>query len=122
MNREHGNYTENSSLIDLLLTVKSNIFRTMCTSNVCIVREDLGNGSYRCEYIDDNNTFVVAIKCKDVDVQVDDAVLITFTDRDYRASLNAYKNKQQNTNTKTLSYHDKLYGIITGVVARRAEQ
>lgn len=119
MNLEHGNYTENTSIIDLLLTVKSNIFKTMHTSSVCIVKEAFDDGSFRCSFIDESNIYVDAICMMGVEAKVDDAVLVIFTDRDYRASLNAYKNNQQNTNSTTKSYHDLLFGIVVGIVARR---
>lgn len=119
MNSEHGNYTQNTSFVDVLKTLKQNIFKTMQTAEVAVVREDLGEGSYRCEYITNNQVFFSAIKLQDLDVQVNDAVLVIFTGTDFRASLNALKNGQADTSSTTISYHQKLYGIITGVVYRK---
>lgn len=122
MNSEHGNYTENTSFVDVLKTLKQNIFRTMQTAELCVVREDAGDGSYRCEFLTNSQIFVSAIKLQDLDVQVNDVVLIVFTGCDYRASLNAYKNGDANTSFMTLEYHQKQYGVITGLIYRKTQE
>lgn len=119
MNTERGNYTENTSILDLLKAVKANIFKTMCTSEVCVIREDFGDDTYRCEYLTDSNTFVVALKFADLELSVGDVVLLVFTDRDYRASLNAYKSGQADTSVESTAYHQKQFGVIVGVIFRR---
>lgn len=119
MNQEHGNYTENTSFVDVLKAVKQNIFKTMQTAELCVVRESNGDGSYKCEFLTNSQIFISAIGFQNADIQVNDVVLVVFTGTDYRASLNAYKNGDANTSTTTLIYHQTQYGVIVGCVYRR---
>lgn len=122
MNSEHGNYTDNTSFVDILKTLKQNIFRTMQTAELAVVREDLGEGSFRCEFLANQQVFVSALKLQDLDVQVNDVVLIVFTGCDYRASLKAFKNGDANTSFNTQQYHQRLYGVITGLIYRKVQE
>lgn len=115
----HGNQTENTSFMDVIFALKQNIFKTLNTCDLYVVRQS--GDKFTCESIVNNDTKLEAIKLKDLDVQVDDIVLVTFTSHDFRASLNAYKNGDANTNSETTEFHKKTYGIITGVVYRKGE-
>lgn len=119
MNQEHGNYVEDTSFVDVLKAVKQNIFKTMQTAELCVVREANSDGGYKCEFLTNSQIFISAIGFQNADIRVNDVVLVVFTGTDYRASLNAYKNGDANTSTTTLIYHQKQYGVIVGRVYRR---
>lgn len=118
----HGNDTENSSFLDVCFALKNNVFRTLNVADVCVVREINGE-SFRCEYITDSNTNIECVKLSSITVKSNDVVLVVFTNNDFRASLNAYKANQANTNstTTTTQYHEKAYGVIVGVIYSKPE-
>lgn len=116
----HGNNTENSSFLDVCFALKNNVFRTLNVADVCVVRE-INEESLRCEYITDSNTSIECVKLQGLDIKVSDVVLVIFTNNDFRASLNAFKAGQSNTNSKTTSYHEKTYGIVVGLIYRKSE-
>lgn len=118
----HGNDTTNSSFLDVLLALRQNIMRTINTNDLFVVREsnkELAAGSFICESIVNSDTRIECISLLNLDVKVNDVVLVTFTAHDFRASLNAYKNGDASTNSETKEFHQKSYGIITGVVYRK---
>lgn len=115
----HGNHTENTSFMDVIFALKQNIFKTLNTCDLYVVRQ-LGD-KLMCESLTNSDTKIEAIKLRELDVQVDDIVLVMFTAQDFRASLNAYKNNNANTNSETTEFHKKTYGIIAGVVYRKGE-
>lgn len=116
----HGNDTENSSFLDVCFALKNNVFRTLNVADICIVREINGE-SLRCEYITDSNTNIECIKLQGLDIKVSDAVLVIFANNDFRASLNAFKAGQTNTDSKTTLYHENAYGIVVGLIYRKPE-
>ena len=116
----HGNDTENSSFLDVCFALKNNVFRTLNVADVCVVREINGD-ILRCEYITDCNTNIACIKLQGLDIKVSDVVLVIFANNDFRASLNAFKAGQANTDSKTTLYHEKAYGIVVGLIYRKSE-
>lgn len=116
----HGNETENSSFLDVCFALKNNVFRTLNVADVCVVRE-INNGSFRCEYITNSNVTIECTKLEGLDIKAGDVVLVVFTNNDFRASLNAFKAKRNNTNFTTVSFHEKSYGVIVGLIYRRPE-
>lgn len=116
----HGNDTENSSFLDVCFALKNNVFRTMNVADVCIVREINGT-SFRCEYITDANINIECVALSNLKLKQNDVVLVVFTNHDFRASLNAYKANQTNTNSTTTQYHEKTYGVIVGVIYSKPE-
>lgn len=116
----HGNNTENSSFLDVCFALKNNVFRTLNVADVCVVRE-INEESLRCEYITDSNTSIECVMLQGLDIKVSDVVLVIFTNNDFRASLNAFKAGQPNTNSKTTLYHEKTYGIVVGLIYRKSE-
>lgn len=116
----HGNDTENSSFLDVCFALKNNVFRTMNVADVCVVREINGD-ILRCEYITDSGTNIECIKLQGLDINVSDVVLVIFTNNDFRASLNAFKANQTNTDSKTALYHEKAYGVVVGLIYRKSE-
>lgn len=114
----HGNETENTSFLDVCFALKNNVFRTLNVADVCVVREIYTN-SFKCEYITNSDTYIECVKLESLTLKIDDVVLVVFTNNDFRASLNAYKSGQANTNATTQTFHDMKYGIIVGVVYRR---
>lgn len=115
---QHGNNTENTSFLDVCLALKNNIFRTMNVADVCVIREINGE-NIRCEYITNNGASVICAKLQNLTLAVNDVVLVVFTNNDFRASLNAFKSNQLNTNSKSTNLHAKEFGIIVGIVYRR---
>lgn len=116
----HGNNTENSSFLDVCFALKNNVFRTLNVADVCVVRE-INEDILRCEYITDSNTNIECVMLQGLDIKVSDVVLVIFTNNDFRASLNAFKAGQPNTNSKTTLYHEKTYGIVVGLIYRKSE-
>lgn len=116
----HGNNTENTSFLDICEALKNNIFRTMSVADVCVVRE-LNSGIAKCAYITNSDTVIEAYTLFNADIQVNDVVLIVFTNNDFRTSLKAFKNNQANTNTITKKFHEKSYGVIVGLIYRKTE-
>lgn len=119
---QHGNETTNTSILDVLLALKHNVYRSLNTADLCVVREINGD-THRCEYLTDSDTHVAAVKLQGLDIKVNDVVLVTFTSNDFRTSLNAYKTNQANTNhdTPQEELHSILYGVITGLIFRKVE-
>ena len=94
------------------------ISRTTQTSATFI---EINGDVLRCEYITDSNTNIECIKLQGLDIKVSDVVLVIFTNNDFRASLNAFKAGQANTDSKTTLYHEKAYGIVVGLIYRKPE-
>lgn len=117
---QHGNDSENSSFLDVCFALKNNVFRTLNVADVCVVREINGD-ALRCEYITDASTNIECTKLDGLDIKVNDVVLVVFTSNDFRASLNAFKANQANTDAKTLTFHEKSYGVIVGLIYRKPE-
>lgn len=125
----HGNDTENTSFLDVIFALRQNVMRTINTSDLYIVRQihtkegiiPIPVGIYLCESLTNADTKIDCIKLQGLELKTGDVVLVTFTSHDFRASLRAYKNGDANTNSETQSFHDKLYGIITGIVYRKGE-
>lgn len=116
----HGNETQDTSFLDVCFALKNNVFRTLNVADVCVVRE-INNESFRCEYITNSDTSIECIKFEGLDIKVSDVVLVVFTNNDFRASLNAFKAGQANTNATTQAFHEKSYGVIVGLIYRRPE-
>lgn len=116
----NGNRTENTSIIDLLLLLKRDVFRTLNTAEVCIVRSIDGDNA-KCEYITSSDIIIDAYISQSVEVQVNDVVLVVFTGQDFRTTLNAYKSGQALKHFETKQYHEKLYGVITSLIYRKGE-
>ena len=117
MDNQHGNRTENTSLVTVLQAVKRNIFRTLNTLDVYIVRDILDN-TYKCELITNADIKISVIALQDIKIQKGDVVLVAFTSQDFRASLAQYKNDpiSVRNSVDTKSFHELTYGIIIGKI------
>lgn len=113
----HGNNTDNTSFLDVCLSLKQNIFRTLNVAEVCIVRE-IKDNKYKCEYINNNNSYFECICLQNVTVQINDVVLIVFTNTNFGKSLNAIQNNAEKTNVSLNVYHELTNGIIVGIIYR----
>ena len=115
MDREHGNSTENTSLVTVLQAVKKNIFRTLNTLDVYVVKE-VDTDSYKCELMTDADITISAIVMQNLNIQVNDAVVVAFMGQDFRACFAQYKDNPVGVRSaaKTKSFHELTYGIIIG--------
>lgn len=118
---EHGNYTDNTSFVDVLKTLKQNIFRTLYTAELAVVRE-IADEAYKCEMLTNRQVYISAIKFQDLDVQINDVVMIIFTGSDYRASLSAYKRGEADTSMSTSQFHQSKYGVIVGLIYHKTQE
>lgn len=115
MDEQHYNRTENTSLVTVLQAVKQNIFRTLNTLDVYIVKSIDGD-AYQCELMTNMDITISAISIQDLNVQVNDAVVVAFMSQDFRACFAQYKDNPiavRNV-TQTKSFHELTYGIIIG--------
>lgn len=115
---DRGNVTENTSFLDVCFALKNNVFRTMNVADVCIVREIKGN-DIKCEYITNNGVAIICTKLQGLTLAINDVVLVVFTNNDFRASLNAIKANQTDTNFDGTDLHSNEFGVIVGIIYRR---
>lgn len=115
MDEQHGNRTENTSLVTVLQAVKQNIFRTMNTLDVYVVKA-IENGTYKCELMSDMDITIQAIAIQGLDIKQDDAVVVAFMSHDFRACFAQYKDNPVGVRNaaQTKSFHELTYGIIIG--------
>lgn len=112
---EHGNKTENTSLVDLLLSVKRNVFKTLNTLDVYVVKQ-INDDLYVCQSIVNQDMSIECVSLQGIDVAQNDAVLVAFTGSDFRASLAQFKNNPNGvwSSKDTQEFHDLAYGVIIG--------
>lgn len=115
MDEQHGNRTENTSLVTVLQAVKQNIFRTLNTLDVYVVKSIDGD-AYKCELMTDMDITISAISMQGLDIQVNDAVVVAFMGQDFRACFAQYKDNPVGVRSasQTKSFHELTYGIIIG--------
>ena len=116
--QDFGNRTENTSLVDLLKVVKTNIFKTLKVAEVATVEEVLSETDrrYKCSFITNTQVYVNATALQGLTIAVGNKVLIIFTDTDFRAALEASANGRTDTSTQTITYHQKTSGVIVGLL------
>lgn len=112
-----GNQTHNSSFVDLAMSIKYNVFRTMNTSDVFVVLE-INDGEYLCQSITNTNLKITCIACKDIEIKAQDVVLVIFTKNNFKIALDNYKanNVILRDNTVSNAMHNLNYGVIIGVI------
>ena len=113
-----GNNTISSDFLRVLMALKKN---TMKDNNVAEVAKisSISSGKITCTLLSNSKTFIYCEALKDLDVQVNDVVLIIFTNTDFRQNLNRIKNNQQPIDNSNEILHSLNYGIIVGIVYRK---
>ena len=117
----HGNNdNENTSLVDVMLALKENVFRTLNVADLGIVTKIDGD-IVQCKFLTNNNVAINCIKLNNISVKLGDVVLITFTNTDFRVSLAQYKTNQEVITRSSQIYHDIRYGVIIGIIYTKSE-
>lgn len=115
-----GRTTEEVDLLKVLLALKSNIMRDLHVATFGIVKT-INNNEYYVKPLptikgaDAKN--LVCVNAYNGELQLEDIVLILFTDRNSIQALKQAKNKQQITElTNDEDLHSEKYGVIISKV------
>lgn len=111
-----GNQVVSGDFLRVLLALKDCIMRNCNVADIAKVTR-INSNTYDCTAIGNSNTIYSAISLQGLDIRQNDAVLILFTNTDFRVNLNKLKNGQALQNqTETTDLHSTSYGVIIGVV------
>lgn len=119
--RQNKESIQNTDL-DVLLALKTNIFKTLkvaTLAQVTSVNGDIITASIFPLYKEEDELNLEVQKLKNIEVSKDDIVLILFLDRNFNQNLKQTQNKQERTKMTDLkdnSLHSYKQGIIIGVL------
>lgn len=116
---ETGNNVVSSDFLRVLLALKKNTMKDSNVADVAVVSSILSD-KITCTLLSNSKAFIYCEKLQDLNVQVNDVVLIVFTNTDFRQNLNRIKNNQQPIDNSNEVLHSLNYGIIVGLVYRKS--
>ena len=120
INSGTGNKVTNDDFLQVLLALKENIMKATGVAEVCQA-VNVSDGVYSCKTIS-SGTNVECYPLQGLEVNIDDVVVVLFTDTDFRANLKRIKNGKETQAVKEGTLHAKDCGIIIGILYRGEEQ
>ena len=114
-----GNKVSRHTLIDTLLALKKNTMQNTNVAEVCKIIE-VRTDTIKCEVINTGLTLFCS-SLQNLSLQVDDIVLVIFTDTDFRVNLTRLKQGQQVGKVSSETLHSSNYGIVIGLIFRKEE-
>ena len=119
MNEYTGNKTSKHTLVDVALITKQSTMKDTNVAEICKVL-DINDKGIKVSSINfEEQLYCIALQ--NLDVQINDIVLVVYTNTDYRINLSRIKAGQslQTLNNNTL--HSKNFGVIIGLIYRKEE-
>lgn len=113
-----GNQNKSSDFLKVLLALKDNVMRSINCADVGEVIS-VKNGKYECRLLSDSKMIIECEKLFNLEVNISDVVLITFTKSDFRQNLVRIKQGQQIVDSVKDTLHSINYGIITGIIYKK---
>lgn len=110
-----GNNVVSGDFLKVLLTLEDRIKFDLNVADLAIVKEINGD-YYTCEILNNNALRIKCIKLKDLEINLNNCVLILYTNDDYRNNLEKLKNNEKPQNYDTELLHTKAYGVIIGII------
>ena len=119
MNEYTGNKTSKHTLVDVALITKQTTMKDTNVAEICKVLAINDNGIKVSSINFEEQLYCTALQ--NLDVQINDIVLVVYTNTDYRINLSRIKAGQslQTLNNNTL--HSKNFGVIIGLIYRKEE-
>lgn len=115
MNNYTGNKNASSDFLRVLIALKKNTMFDTHVADVCRVSQ-INDDTYVCTSITDGS-MISAIPVQGMTLNLQDIVLVIFTDLDFRANLKLLKQNQVVTPLDSPeTYHSKAFGIITNII------
>lgn len=106
-----GNKNTSSSFLDVLMALKKNIMKDLNVAEIGIIKQIKGD-DYYCSLLNNSKTTIVCRNLTNIEININDLVLILFTNTDTRNNLNRYKSNQNLVSVENLQLHSNSYGII----------
>lgn len=118
---ETGNQNTSSDFLRVLMALKKNTMKDLNVAEVCKVTR-IENEQYVVEPINNTGQKWYCAKLQNLQIEVNNIVLVLFTNTDFRLNLKRIKNNQitQNTNDKDL--HTTNNGVIIGIIYKKEEE
>ena len=120
INSGTGNRVTNDDFLQVLLALKKNIMNNTGVAEVAQivnVKEDF----YSCKILSTGMT-VPGYSLKGLNVNVNDIIVLIFTDTDFRSNLKRIKKGQPSQEITQEVLHTKDCGIIIGILYKEDEQ
>lgn len=114
MSEYTGNKIGGSTLFDVLLTLKQNVMRDTNVAEICKVLEVKSDATYVVAPLNNSKQKLFCQTYNGSKVNVNDIVLVIFTNTDNRLNLNKVNNKQTTQSLNSVNLHSSEYGIIIG--------
>lgn len=114
-----GNEVNSKDFLEILFALKNNIMKDL---NVCEVAqiESISNDIYKCKILSTDEV-ITAIPLQNLEIAQNDAVVILFSNTDFRTNLKRIQNDNVAITNDTLNLHNKSFGIIIGILYHKEE-
>ena len=119
MTQYTGNKVSKHTLVDALLKAKTSAMQNTHVAEVCKVVE-IRSDSIKCEVLN-TGLILFCATLQGLTVQVEDIVLVIFTDTDFRVNLARVKQGQQVSALTSETLHSSNYGIVVGLIFKKEE-
>lgn len=113
-----GNSIKTSDFMRVLLTLKDNIMNANNVAEICQV-DSINNDEIVSFCINDSSKKIICTKLQNLDIQVNDIVLVIFTNTDFRKNLTKLKKGYQIQNIQKSELHSLSYGVVIGLIYRK---
>lgn len=114
-----GNKHSKGNLLDVLLSLKQNINKDMQVAEICKILS-ITDDDIKVTSINKSEQ-LICTKLQNLDLQVDDIVLVVFTNTDFRINLSRIKANQQTQPLSKNVLHSSNFGVVVGLVYRKEE-
>lgn len=104
--------TNNFQLMDVLIQLKNNIMRDLNVCKICKVIEKKNDYVYMVSSINNENQRLYAFDFCESKININDIVIVIFTDEDNRINLNKILNEEKTQIAESINMHALEYGVI----------
>lgn len=116
MNKKNNERPNEQTALDVCMALKGNVMRSLNVAELGIIKE-INESNYRCKLINSD----IQIECNaimNLELQVNDVVLIIFTNNNYKNNLKRVKDNKQTITLDVNNLHSLEYGMILALVYR----
>lgn len=121
MDEYKGNKNSTSAFLEVLMALKENINKDLNVAEIGRV-VNINEDKIKVQLLNNSDQRLICYKLKGLVLDVNDYVLIVFTNSDFRSNLNKIKNNKLPQNIENEQWHSTNYGIIIGVIYKEEEE
>lgn len=113
-----GNQSNQGSFLDVMLALKNNVMRDLNVAEVVEVKK-ISTNSITVSVLTNPQQMLECVALQNLDVQLNDIMLVIFTNTDFRTNLNKFKNNQTLQKIDNQTMHTKNTGVLVGLIYRK---